>query len=215
MNDIITVPADALSPAALLRRTALARAQKLQPLRFVLDDALRGEIQQAHTNLDELRAERDRQRKAGQLDEATQPDSLADAEQPRYEIDRMIAACEQIVDAVEEQAEQAGSVLVTQWRRITPADYDVEVQAAEKAAEGAKNEAGEFLIRLGDALARRCYVGAQTPDGQDVELSLDELITDVCNHADVDQIRTHCININRTGAAVDFHHASSGRLAQN
>ena len=216
-----------MSNAASLRNLALARATKLHPVHLILDDDLRDEVEQATANLDTLRAQRRAMEQAGDLPTST-PRSLADAPTAgaKADIDLMIEHCEEIVAGVEAEAKTSGAVLVVNFTRLAPAEYQVLVETsqreARKLAKASRDddtpevvEDAAFLRLLGDQLIAKSYRGSTTLDGEDTQIELSELLEQVCSHADIDTLRGHCIQINRTGAAVDFHQVSSGPAAGN
>ena len=212
--------------AADLRELALQRGSAPRPLVLVLDDDLRTEAAQVIADLDRLEAARALRARsplvAGQ-------GNLADrAGSPMADIDRLIESCREDLADIETEAKESGQVLVTRWRRLAPKAYDAiksrieRESVADARADLAKapearlgiDAAQLFLQRVGDALIEKCFDGCETPDGDPVELSLDELLDTVCDHRDVQTLRDHCIAINRAGQAVDFHRASSGQAAQ-
>ena len=214
--------------AADLRELALQRGSAPRPLVLVLDDDLRTEAAQVITDLDRLEAARAKMVADGDLAPAA-PRNLADrAGSPMADIDRLIESCREDLADIETEAKESGQVLVTRWRRLAPKAYDAiksrieRESVADARADLAKapearlgiDAAQLFLQRVGDALIEKCFDGCETPDGDPVELSLDELLDTVCDHRDVQTLRDHCIAINRAGQAVDFHRASSGQAAQ-
>ena len=213
--------------AADLRELALQRGTAPRPLVLVLDEDLRIEAAQAIADLDRLEAARAKMVADGDLTPAA-PRNLADkAGSPMADIDRLIESCREMLADIETEAKESGQVLVTRWRRLAPKAYDAiksrieRESVAEARADQAKapeqrlgiDAAQLFLQRVGDALIEKCFDGCEAPDGDPVELSLDELLDTVCDHRDVQTLRDHCIAINRTGQAVDFHRASSGQAA--
>ena len=214
--------------AADLRELALQRGSAPRPLVLVLDDDLRTEAAQVIADLDRLEAARAKMVTDGDLAPAA-PRNLADrAGSPMADIDRLIESCRKDLADIETEAKESGQVLVTRWRRLAPKAYDAiksrieRESVADARADLAKapearlgiDAAQLFLQRVGDALIEKCFDGCETPDGDPVELSLDELLDTVCDHRDVQTLRDHCIAINRAGQAVDFHRASSGQAAQ-
>lgn len=214
--------------AADLRELALQRGSAPRPLVLVLDDDLRTEAAQVIADLDRLEAARAKMVSDGDLAPAA-PRNLADrAGSPMADIDRLIESCREDLADIETEAKESGQVLVTRWRRLAPKAYDAiksrieRESVADARADLAKapearlgiDAAQLFLQRVGDALIEKCFDGCETPDGDPVELSLDELLDTVCDHRDVQTLRDHCIAINRAGQAVDFHRASSGQAAQ-
>ena len=214
--------------AADLRELALQRGSAPRPLVLVLDDDLRTEAAQVIADLDRLEAARAKMVADGDLAPAA-PRNLADrAGSPMADIDRLIESCREDLADIETEAKESGQVLVTRWRRLAPKAYDAiksrieRESVADARADLAKapearlgiDAAQLFLQRVGDALIEKCFDGCETPDGDPVELSLDELLDTVCDHRDVQTLRDHCIAINRAGQAVDFHRASSGQAAQ-
>lgn len=214
--------------AADLRELALQRGSAPRPLVLVLDDDLRTEAAQVIADLDRLEAARAKRVADGDLPPAA-PRNLADrAGSPMADIDRLIESCREDLADIETEAKESGQVLVTRWRRLAPKAYDAiksrieRESVADARADLAKapearlgiDAAQLFLQRVGDALIEKCFDGCETPDGDPVELSLDELLDTVCDHRDVQTLRDHCIAINRAGQAVDFHRASSGQAAQ-
>ena len=214
--------------AADLRELALQRGSAPRPLVLVLDDDLRTEAAQVIADLDRLEAARAKMVADGDLAPAA-PRNLADrAGSPMADIDRLIESCRKDLADIETEAKESGQVLVTRWRRLAPKAYDAiksrieRESVADARADLAKapearlgiDAAQLFLQRVGDALIEKCFDGCETPDGDPVELSLDELLDTVCDHRDVQTLRDHCIAINRAGQAVDFHRASSGQAAQ-
>lgn len=214
--------------AADLRELALQRGSAPRPLVLVLDDDLRTEAAQVIADLDRLEAARAKMVADGDLAPVA-PRNLADrAGSPMADIDRLIESCREDLADIETEAKESGQVLVTRWRRLAPKAYDAiksrieRESVADARADLAKapearlgiDAAQLFLQRVGDALIEKCFDGCETPDGDPVELSLDELLDTVCDHRDVQTLRDHCIAINRAGQAVDFHRASSGQAAQ-
>lgn len=214
--------------AADLRELALQRGTAPRQLVLVLDEDLRIEAVQVIADLDRLEAARAKMVADGDLTPAA-PRNLADKSgSPMADIDRLIESCREMLADIETEAKESGQVLVTSWRRLAPKAYDAiksrieRESVAEARADQAKapeqrqgiDAAQLFLQRVGDALIEKCFDGCETPDGDPVELSLDELLDTVCDHRDVQTLRDHCIAINRSGQAVDFHRASSGQAAQ-
>lgn len=217
-----------MSNAADLRARAIARATKLHPAHIILDDNLREELEQAQASLSVLQTHRAKLEKDGDLPPA-KPRNLAEASEvtAQADIDHMITAAREVIASLEQEAEKAGCVLVVNFHRLAPAEYQVLVEKAQRTARKLVNadqakdpeeRAGlnldnEFLRALGDDLIAKGYDGCTTLDGETVDISHDELLTQVLSHGDLATIRQHCITINRAGAVVDFHRASSGQPA--
>lgn len=203
-----------------LRARALARATKLHPMYIVLDDEIRDRLQQAQSALGTLLVHREKLRESGDLPPAQQqPDSLADDASPTADIDHMVDATRETVEAIQREAADKGEVLVLQFRRLSPAEYQVKVQAAEREARkeakkaDARPETELFLELLRDSLAEACWVRAEDGNGNEVEMSLNEVTASVFDHTDLQSMREHLVGIHRSGQAVPFLPASSGRPA--
>lgn len=202
-----------MSDAVLaLRELALSRATQDHPLHVVLDDGLRDELAVARRNLDVLTEQREKMSRDGDLAPAA-PASLADVPAaPVADIDRILTAAREVVTSIEDEALAAGKVLVLHFRHISPVSYQNEVDAASDVA---KTYDDRFMSLLGDALIPLCFTSASTPTGEDVALTLDELLAGILNHGDIDTVRSHCITINRARQAVPFTQRNSGAPATN
>lgn len=206
---------------AALRELALSRNAQLHPLHLILDDDLRDELATARNNLTQLQKARDEMASNGDLP-PQQPESLADDTPPAAHIDRMITSAQEIVDAVQAEASESGSVVVLQFKRLAPAEYQVVIDKAERAAKKQARQDGEtrtegelFSLELNNTLTPACYVRAETVDGEDLGIDFDQLTANVWNHADVDEARNHCIIINRKGNTAPFRLPSSGGPAKS
>lgn len=215
-----------------LRAKALGQNTVGRPLYLVLNDELRETITQARDAVAVLTQHREELAKQGNLPapQLPEPVSLADAvpdqQQQRTaakaDIDRLIESAQETVKAAEKQAIDAGEVVVLQFRRLSPAAYEEQVQEARSQARQqvkAKNEHRNydalFLTGLSAALLNQCYLRAETIDGEDLGISIDELRHDVMSHGDEERAEQHAMRINRTAHSVDFTQASFGRPATN
>lgn len=205
--------------AAQLRELALSRAAQLHPLVLVLDDQLRTEIRDVSDQLDQLQQARRQMIDAGNYTPAppAAPASLADTDPDDdgghpLEVDRLIGQCRALLADTEQRAIAAGMVLVVNFRRARPADYQRMLAESEAAARALPDEqqAQALTDHLGDALAAAGFAGCTTGQGDPVELTLDELRDQVMDHADLATMRTHLILTNREGAAVPFSRPSFG-----
>lgn len=206
---------------AALRELALSRNAQLHPLHLILDDELRDELAAARSNLQAMLDERNKLAGEGNLP-PQQPESLADDAPPAAHIDRMIVSAQEIVEAIQDEAAEAGSVLVLQFKRLAPAEYQVVIDKAERAAKKQARQDGEtrtegelFSLELNNTLTPACYVRAETVDGEDLGIDFDQLTANVWNHADVDEARNHCILINRKGNTAPFRLPNSGGPAKS
>ena len=191
---------------AALRNLALSRLAQDHPIHVVLDDALRDELTAARGSVDALQFRRDQMERAGDLTPAT-PTSLADESlAPAADIDRMLTAARQVVEAIEAEAAASGAVLVLHFRALPPAEYQAELDKADAATK----DPAAFLAALGDALLPACYLHASTADGAPVDLTLADLLASTLNHADLSALRDHVVRINRSGQTVPFSRRNSG-----
>lgn len=193
-----------------LRTLALARGSKLQPVHLLLDDDMRADLAELNTMLADL----EERKAAGEPVEDDAPASLADAAPKK--LDQLIAETTKARDDLEAEARTKGVVLAVNFRRLPPQQYASVVEQAE--ADVRKTAADDAMVpqyvRLTNAIGRRlaplCFASATTADGQDLGMGWQQLCDEVLTSADLDECEAHCITINRAGAAVDFHRASSG-----
>lgn len=211
-----------------LRARALAGATQKRPMHVILDDEIRANLTEAREALASLLEHREKMQKAGDLpprQPQPQPESLAD-EAPNTpatpDIDRMIERTRETIEAIQQQARDEGALLLLQFRRLTPKVWDTHVRMSERYARKEikkiadalpEQESQLFLDHLRDAVAPLSWAGAEDADGNAVELSLEEVMTEVLNHAGLQELRQHLTNINRTGQAVPFLLANSGQPA--
>lgn len=212
-----------MSNIEALRALAMGRAQANHPLELILDDTLRAELAEARNSLHVIQAQREKLEEQGDVGPAI-PASLADAKSdapPTPDIDRMIEKAKQVIELIEDEARDANVVIRLNFRRLAPEEYQVNIKGAERAARKAAKadpdvaETAVFMRDLGERLLKLCYTGASSLDGDDLNISLDDLSANVLDHADREALHQHSININRAGQIVPFGQRNSGRPATN
>lgn len=220
-------PTPTLSAAdrvAAMRARSLARIRQPFPTHIILDPTLLGELRELRGQLIDLERIRAGLEEKGDLP----PASLAggkDGQPPAAHIDRLIEQCREAIASVEADAVAADQVLVLTFYRLEPAAFQEHVEQAETAARKEFAERGEqntrgrtsedqlFMRHLGDSLIRACYEGASLPTGEQVDLTLDELLKNTLDDADVVNLRAHATGIHRGGSLIPFGPESFGRSA--
>ncbi|MEL4357032.1 MULTISPECIES: hypothetical protein [unclassified Luteococcus] len=222
-----------------LRALASARGMQPKPVYIVLDDELRDQLQEVNSLLYALDLAKvaietadDEPDEGDEGDAPTDPGYLGEAPEP---VDHEKVRTEQLA-SIKEQREAAEAkrakleadaiaanvVVCVNFHRLPPADYQAVVDEAdaylrEHADEDALTPMRERLEeRVKAHLPALCYHSVSKPDlKHDLGMTWDEVLRDFINHAELDEIRQHCVNINRVGATVDFRPVSSGPATQS
>lgn len=200
-----------------LRALALASAEKLHPQEMILDDDLRAEMAEASNAVSILQAKIAEMRLEGNLPATKPHEPLSLADEPEQapaqsDIERMLDKAVEVVESVQQEALERGVVMVLQFRRLPPAEYQVILDKTNR--EHKNKDSSDFMAALRLTLLEKCYVRAETTAGEDLALSYSELFDDtMLTHGDRQALGDHCIAINRAVAAIPFRRGSSGQRA--
>lgn len=186
-----------------LRARALSRtADAILRESLCLDDDLAEQVGVVAQQLDELQVKRE-------ATLAAMKDNKGDvrlSSNPVADIDTQIKSLADELEKVRAAADDETIVVV--FRRLLPARYEELVQSVRKD-DGSVDSAA-----FSDLLCRECYVRATSVDGEDLELSWDELVTGTLSHGDRDHLFTALLAHNRNSVALPFsprRSASRGR----
>lgn len=223
-----------------LRALARARGMRPQPVHIVLDDELRDELRTTTDTITGLELAKIAVESTdaddydtGDVEQEAAPGFLADTPEPKPDPEQAKAEAlasieQQLTDAktkrdrLQQQAIDANVVICVNFHRLSPAAYQQLLDDAKTYIDAHPDEdpitpmADRFEARVKAALPELCYHSTTTPDmAHDLGLTWDEVLADVINHAELDEARQHCVNVNRVGAVVDFQPVSSGTATRS